>query len=471
MLQQQPNSENTLYELPLSFSEASMGFLYTFYLNLDDKYLDKYKECVSLKVNEVIKTLKIIFKNPVELIKEWNCENKEQNEPKWNEDEPHAEEFKSFENFFSDSENIFIKHFRFGLGEISLSVPNFGKNSLSPGLHVKNLDLFLNIYPKAKEAILHFNLRFKHYCNCNDIILLRQYFMKGRHGIWISKPGDPDSFSSDSVTSFEPKDYVYLIQDNLGKKKIKTEITDLTKNIVKSSIIEIQELSSCMYTYECEKKCFWNSKPISWDSKPESIDCLKQNNLNSIFSSSVDIDDCAEHLIQKYPQQIYSLLVGDKGWKFVPRKIALSRVRERIWSTRGFFSVFALDGSVLLFNFKHTNRYQKYRNLQVKLDEYYNQETNQYYTINFKIPGAQHGPLFFLEIASIMKLYSDNILKSLTDIDKYYDFLKELGMKEQKKNLRGSILTRLNLEKKEIEKLQRDSLRKLCVLIITKFQD
>ncbi|WP_156157236.1 hypothetical protein [Methanosarcina siciliae] len=484
-------------ETPLIFSDVSMGFLHTFYLNLDDKFFksnnisSESREYGTLDLEKITQTLnekfiKIIGKYKADTIKinvkgyieKWDCK---ENEVEWIHNDPIAEDFKATEQFFSDHKTIFAKHFRFELGNVYIKYPRSPlEKNISPLSHEQELGMFLNIYPNANVANLLFTLKFQDKCDCNDVIFLRQHFMENRHGLCtkekeIKKHSDNiyDCFESindslDKVKSAgktgQKEHYYEWIKDNRKLlKKLPRKIIykqNECRNIsqVSYSPVIIQSISEtfCLREEDVYQDLYRISKD---DNLAEECIVLIQkilgkendeNNKNLTddlctniieirrLSSCVCTSDCEEYLIQTYPKQIYSLLVGDEGWKYVPRRVAMSRIGNRAWSSRGFFSVFALDKSVLLFNFIKTNCYEQYVKEQKNLSGRYRQLLELYFNKEYKIPGAQHSPFFWLEIYSIMKWYSDNIFKGLNDIDKYYDFLSEFNPEKQKKKLRKS---------------------------------
>jgi len=489
-------------EKPLTFSDASMGFLYTFDLNLKDEYLAN-RSCGSLDIEKVTMTLNqdlltlnekfstdLLKLKVKQYIEKWNCD---EDQPTWIKNHEFAEDFESIEQFLSNSTNIFAKHYRFELGKMSIKYPDSSKKNHSdtPGCHRKELELFLNIYPSAKAAIFFFILKLtedKH--DCNDLIFLRQHFMENRHGLCTKKIDNEE-------LPYNVKKCIENINDSLNKakKECKTGKEEYYKWIINNS--ELKELPrkfvykkknctnfDCLYYSPIIKKIGETFNLLEKDVFPSlyenlkdddfKMDCIEkiQQSLGKNFCTSkpsisaqptniieirdilpsVGTRDCMKDLIKNYPQQIYSLLVGDEGWEYVPRQIAISRIEKKAWSSRGFFSVFTIDKSVLLFNVID----KKYTNHQKGLCARYDQNRELYFKDKFLIPGAQHGPLFWLEIFSIVKWYSDTISECLIDVRTYFGYLEEFDTTKREKKIITKVfpyIPMLYSRKTEVQKM------------------
>jgi len=110
-----------------------------------------------------------------------------------------------------------------------------------------------------------------------------------------------------------------------------------------------------------------------------------------------------EHVFNRYPEQIYGLMVGDEGWRFVPKEFSEARIRET-WGSRDFISILASSNGILSLNFRNTDHYDDYANWQRELREIYQKEVESYFNFNYDITGLEHGAFLCLERAMLTRL-------------------------------------------------------------------
>lgn len=110
-----------------------------------------------------------------------------------------------------------------------------------------------------------------------------------------------------------------------------------------------------------------------------------------------------EHVFNRYPEQIYGLMVGDEGWRFVPKEFSEARIRET-WGSRDFVSVLASSNGILLLNFRNTDHYDNYVKWQRELREIYQKKVENYFNFNYDVSGLEHGAFLCLERAMLTKL-------------------------------------------------------------------
>lgn len=132
-----------------------------------------------------------------------------------------------------------------------------------------------------------------------------------------------------------------------------------------------------------------------------------------------------EGFLKNYPKQVYGLMVGDEGWRFVPKEFSEQRIKER-WGSRDFVSVLASSVGIMLLNFRNTNHHDRYLETQKALRyTSQNAEKKDYFNFNYDISGMEHGPFFCLEIAVLTRLILD---QQKDQLDK--DIAESLGTKK-----------------------------------------
>ncbi|MDD3041499.1 MAG: hypothetical protein PHW56_00870 [Methanosarcinaceae archaeon] len=400
------------------FSDVYIGFLYTF--NIEIKNILSKKEIQCLLKDKGI-----------------NAE--------WNENEEYTKVFESAEVFFKAPVSVFTKPLRFKIGYLYFKCPHIKYKENIECMFDKptKIELFLTIYPKLKKAILLFNIKLES-CDSNDIIFLRHCFMGDRQELILDiERSNPkicktcNKFKIDcgiskhyykefkidcDIYNYSEEFKIYLdICEHYKKykryceryKTCKKVKIDCYINFIKSAFSEVNEEKSD----QSEKKI---DKTDTEKSEEENTSCpiVVKTNIIEIRNISnlnyLNVDNCEDDLLSRYPRQIYSLLVGDEGWKFVPRKLAISRIKKR-WGTRGFFTVFTFNNSVLVFNFTKTNHYKIYGYTQKELSKRFRQKTDEYFTLCYEIAGLEHGPLTNLEIASVIRCSLDTLFEKLDD--------------------------------------------------------
>jgi len=113
--------------------------------------------------------------------------------------------------------------------------------------------------------------------------------------------------------------------------------------------------------------------------------------------------NCAEHFLNRYPEQTYGMMVGDEGWRFVPKEFSESRISKR-WGSRDFVSVVASSSGVILLNFRNTDHYSCYVKGQKDLRNLYQQKVEEHFDFDYCLSGMDHGIFLYLEKAVIMRL-------------------------------------------------------------------
>jgi hypothetical protein len=286
------------------------------------------------------------------------------------------------------------------------------------------VDVYFTIYPRTDVGIIFFNIVRKD-ATTDDIIFIKQCF-DGHHHV--------------SFQNVKGKD----------KSKLFTKLNEYAVNLIKKTDYEY-----FLFTHLVEIR-----DPIK--------------NSGSLINNP-------QHLIQHFPQQLYGIITGDEGWRFVPHDILNSRI-SNTWSTRDFFTVISFDKCVLSINFSNGERRRKYEDQQEEILTQYGQEQLHYF-YKEKLPqiaGVDHGPFLLLEQISIIRCLLDEIeekhkFESTTSIEEIYalksklycmfsDMLCSSGIKEidiLAQNIRDSLLIDAKLN--ELTKHQDTAEKKLII--------
>jgi len=237
------------------------------------------------------------------------------------------------------------------------------------------LEVFLTVYKEFNIGILMLNVKLENYTT-DDLIYIRQCF-DGRFRFKIDLPPFIELKESNDLTIKETIDcYISSINKALNSE-IKTEKTLYT------NLLEIDDSSN-----------FKTSFP--------------------------------EDIVKNFPKQIYGLLTGDEGWRFVPKKRAEGTLLKN-WATRDFLLVLSFHYCVILLNFKDSSRYKNYLKSYKDLRKLYERKAENYFTFSPEIAGLNHGPLLILENASVERFLLNEILEPEANIKdiRISSFLKE----------------------------------------------
>jgi len=125
------------------------------------------------------------------------------------------------------------------------------------------------------------------------------------------------------------------------------------------------------------------------------------------FRSCIEIRELSDSIndprkiLEKYPTQMYGLLVSDEGWRFAPEDLAKKRIFESCWSSRNFYVVIGHASGTLNLNFRKSKTRKEYTNSQRWVRKKYNCPVEDYFTHDFEIAGAENGGLTIIELATI----------------------------------------------------------------------
>jgi hypothetical protein len=283
-----------------------------------------------------------------------------------------SEKFRIAEEFLLPSE-ICKKRFRIKLEDFTITLKSSSKiDFMRKPLTV---EVFLTVYSELSIGILMFNVKLNNY-STDDLILVRQYFD--------------------------------------GREKIKTDLYK-SVNSDKSSYLTIKEIIN-HYIVSL-------SKVFKSKTKPEKT---LYTNIFEIGQANNFKTTNPKHIVEKFPKQLYGLLTGDEGWRFVPKKRA-EEILSINWTTRDFLLVLSFHHCVLLLNFKDSERYKKYLESCNSLTKSYGKKVEDYFTFSPEIAGLNHGPLLILENASVERFLLNELLEAKANIKKIKisNFLKE----------------------------------------------
>lgn len=115
----------------------------------------------------------------------------------------------------------------------------------------------------------------------------------------------------------------------------------------------------------------------------------------------------------RHCRSLYGLLVGDEGYKYVPKSLAHKRITEHHWGTRNFVNIFAYSSNIIMLNFKSSSDIGKaYMNRQMQWsDSYYDKSRNLYFKMNPCIAGVDHGLFRIVERNIVVYFENEYISK------------------------------------------------------------
>jgi hypothetical protein len=275
----------------------------------------------------------------------------------------YASSFDATERFLFP-ENLISSRFRLKLENFQVSWASL--SGLSATNPVTDVEVFLMVYPKTEIAILMFHMNIR-MCTTDDLIFIRQLF---------ERPSECKlSVKTPPFLKLEAKEYLCLF----------TEVCGRYLQAVKDSLCE---------------------NPVNHDVFKAEMFEIREITLNN----GHEVED---RFFAEYPQQIYGLLTGDEGWRFVPKHIAEERTNEH-WGSRDFFNIFAFHSCCLMLNFVNGERYQQYTEMQRDLNMKYCRKIDDYFN-DFKpqISGVLHGPLIVLENSAVMRFLLNSVIPDL----------------------------------------------------------
>ena len=275
---------------------------------------------------------------------------------------PYSEQFKIAEDFLLP-QDLCRKRFRIKLENFTISFKSPLKNIVL-GESTK-VEVFLTIYKELNVGILMFNIILEN-CSTDDLIYVRQCF-DGRFRLKTDLPP-----------------FIKLKKSNnflLIKETIDLYINSINK-------VFNSEIKTKLYTNLLE------------------IDTLTNYNTNN-----------PEEVVINFPKQIYGLLTGDEGWRFVPKQRAVG-ISLKKWSTRDFHLILSFHYSILLLHFTYSNRYKNYIKACKDIRKLYERQVEKYFTFSSEIAGLDHGPLLILENASVERFLLNEILAPESSIKK-----------------------------------------------------
>lgn len=349
----------------------------------------------------------------------------------WIEEESYANSFKYAEQFHLKT--LPENHFRIKLllidgnktkCQLTFEMPIFREAQPEIFVSIK-IDVFLFIYPDNEVGVLFFNTKLSPLdrdINTDDIIFIIHSLFEDRFRVQLTIP----NHSKEKL--------------NIISKDGKFLMGDVTKNFIKL----VQEAFSV--------------------SDQTQYNGLENKRIIEIRDSGDGLRLTAtEEFLDKYPGQTYGLLVGDEGWRFVPRAISRSRIKER-WSTRDFVSIIASSCGVVSLNFRGTPHYKAYEDMQIKLKKDRGEEKEDYVTHNYDIAGMDHGLFLCLEKAvltrSVLTQENDKLNNAINDYDCLINAFNNkrylFGVDEKLQKDIGNISKDLNKLSLELDKISKD---------------
>ena len=218
------------------------------------------------------------------------------------------------EKHFSDTEKFFLpdevreRWFRMRLEGFSVHWPQTSR--IAKTNPTSKVEVFLTIYDDFDMGVLLFQLTPQN-CTTDDLIFLKQNFTRPRE-IDMKIEGPEFIFKNSGKASIASiyemvEEYIFSVRDAFHTRLRKYDS-------VKTNMFEIRELDGI---------------------------------------------DNPEDFYTHYPNHVYGLMLGDEGYRYVPKELAEERI-QKSWSSRNFFKIIALDKTVLSLNFIHGSMYSDY---------------------------------------------------------------------------------------------------------------
>jgi len=110
-------------------------------------------------------------------------------------------------------------------------------------------------------------------------------------------------------------------------------------------------------------------------------------------------------------RRTYGLLTADEGWCFVP-ECRVDEIMTRNWSSRDFLWVGAFSTGVVVYNDKNSD----YGDAISKFYSDWFATDRPYYSDMFHVAGLDHGPLYALEAAIVLKLTAEQLIRDIEDL-------------------------------------------------------
>ena len=267
------------------------------------------------------------------------------------------------------------------------------------------LKISVTFFPYRNIGIVCFNVVIKN-MSVDEVIALKQYFgntSNGSKDIRWRKQCEP-YFKPTPEEKSEPLagEYLWFFCNNL--------IKDISKAMNR------RKIKGFSHKHRHEYK--WKEN----DDLDVIIDdfSLLYNKSSFVYPTleidSTDTDsrtDNAELWAERNCRALYGLLVGDEGYKNIPRQLALKRISEFRWSTRKFVSIFAYSQNSIMLNFKtHSDTGMEYMSMQQDWSrKYYDKSRNIYFIMPPCIAGIDHGLFRVIERNIIVYFENEYISK------------------------------------------------------------
>ena len=141
-----------------------------------------------------------------------------------------------------------------------------------------------------------------------------------------------------------------------------------------------------------------------------------------------DLQDL-QQIEENHANLLYGLMTGDEGYAFVPQELARERLVNN-WGSRDFMRIYASRQSFLFLNLLHTPRQEKYLDRQTQFGNDIYNGANPYFFMEDCPLTVNHGILFSVEFAMIMRTLINEVLAFQSEHKKkkfhsYYKRIRE----------------------------------------------
>lgn len=168
-----------------------------------------------------------------------------------------------------------------------------------------------------------------------------------------------------------------------------------------------------------------------------------------------------EEIEQNHANLLYGLMSGDEGYAFVPEEMARERISNN-WGSRDFMRIYATRQAFLFINLLKTPRQLEYLDRQTQFGTDIYGSTNPYFYMEDCPLTVNHGILFSVEFAMMLRALINEVLAFQTEYKnkKFVSYYKRIG---ETRELRRKIIKVLE----KVEETQIAEIGELSAILLS----